>query len=62
MYDYYELFRNFEEFASEYPELAEQLLEDDVLNVTLIAVPLAIVGARFLYVITNLDSYDSFLR
>ena len=40
----------------------EQLLEDDVLNVTLIAVPLAIVGARFLYVITNLDSYDSFFE
>lgn len=40
----------------------EQLLEDDVLNVTLIAVPLAIVGARFLYVITNLDSYDTFFE
>ena len=40
----------------------EGLLEDDVLNVTLIAVPLAIVGARFLYVITNLDSYDSFFE
>jgi len=40
----------------------EKLLEDDVLNVTLIAVPLAIVGARFLYVVTNLDSYDNFFE
>ena len=27
MYHYYELFDNFEEFASEYPELSERLLE-----------------------------------
>jgi len=40
----------------------EKLLEDDVLNITLLAVPLAIVGARFLYVITNLNSYDSFFE
>ncbi len=40
----------------------EKLLEDDVLNVTLLAVPLAIVGARFLYVITNLEDYDSFFE
>jgi len=40
----------------------EQLLEDDVLNVTLIAVPLAIIGARFLYVITNLEDYDTFFE
>ncbi len=40
----------------------ELLVEDDVLNATLIAVPLGIVGARFLYVITNLDDYDTFLE
>lgn len=39
----------------------EQLLEDDILNLTLLAVPLAIVGARLLYVLTSLDRYDSFL-
>lgn len=38
----------------------EKLSEDDLLNATLIAVPLGVVGARLLYVITNLDSYDSF--
>ncbi len=38
----------------------ELLLEDDILNLTLLAVPLAIVGARFLYVITSLDKYHSF--
>ena len=38
----------------------EGFTEDDVLNVTLLAVPLAIVGARVLYVATNLDSYKSF--
>lgn len=40
----------------------EKLLEDDLLNVTLLAVPLGIVGARFLYVITNLDQYDTFME
>lgn len=39
----------------------ELLLEDDILNVTLFAVPIGIVGARFFYVVTNLDDYDSFL-
>ncbi len=38
----------------------EMLLEDDLLNVTLLAVPIGVVGARFLYVITNLDTYDGF--
>lgn len=38
----------------------EGLEEDDLLNQTLIAVPIGIVGARFLYVITSLDKYDSF--
>lgn len=39
----------------------ELILEDDVLNITLFAVPIGIVGARFLYVITNLEDYDGFL-
>lgn len=38
----------------------EHILEDDVINLTMFTVPIAIVGARFLYVITNLDEYDSF--
>lgn len=42
-------------------KLKEQLLEDDILNLTLLAVPIAIVGARFLYVVTNLDNYDGFM-
>ena len=40
----------------------EKLLEDDLLNVTLFAVPIGVIGARFLYVITNLDDYDTFLE
>ncbi|MBE6678198.1 MAG: prolipoprotein diacylglyceryl transferase [Ruminococcaceae bacterium] len=38
----------------------EMLLEDDLLNVALFAVPIGVVGARFLYVITNLETYDGF--
>ncbi len=38
----------------------EKLLEDDLLNVTLMAVPIGVVGARFLYVVTNLEDYSSF--
>ncbi len=38
----------------------ELIPEDDILNATLFTVPISIVGARFLYVITNLDSYNSF--
>ncbi len=38
----------------------EQIVEDEILNATLFTVPIAIVGARFLYVITNLDRYNSF--
>ena len=40
----------------------ENLLEDDLLNVTLFAVPIGVVGARFLYVITRLNTYDSFVE
>ncbi len=38
----------------------EGLTEDDLLNVTIFAVPIGVVGARFLYVITSLEKYDSF--
>lgn len=40
----------------------ERIKEDDLLNATLFAVPLGVIGARFLYVITNLDNYDGFLE
>lgn len=40
----------------------EKLLEDDLLNITLFAVPIGVVGARFLYVITNLEDYESLLE
>lgn len=39
----------------------EGFSEDDVLNVTLLAVPFGVVGARLLYVLTSGESYDSFL-
>ncbi|PKM61552.1 MAG: prolipoprotein diacylglyceryl transferase [Firmicutes bacterium HGW-Firmicutes-21] len=35
---------------------------DHVYNITLFAVVVAIIGARFMYVITNLDQYDTFLE
>lgn len=38
----------------------EGLDEDNILNLTLLAVPIGIVGARFLYVITNLEKYQTF--
>lgn len=38
----------------------ELIPEDDIYNITLFTVPIAIIGARFLYVITTLDRYDSF--
>ena len=38
----------------------ERISEDDCYNITLFTVPIAIVGARFLYVVTNLDSYPDF--
>ena len=40
----------------------EGIESDHVYNVTLIAVVTAIFGARFVYVITNLDQYDTFLE
>lgn len=39
----------------------ENIREDDCYNLALFTVPIAIVGARFLYVITNLDQYDSIM-
>lgn len=38
----------------------ELIPEDDIFNLTLFTVPIAIIGARFLYVITSLDKYDTF--
>lgn len=38
----------------------ELIPEDDIFNITLFTVPIAIIGARFLYVITSLDKYDTF--
>lgn len=38
----------------------EGISEDDLLNVTIFAVPIGVIGARFLYVITSLEKYDSF--
>lgn len=35
----------------------EHIREDDCYNIALFTVPVAIIGARFLYVITNLDQY-----
>lgn len=35
----------------------EHIKADDIYNVTLFTVPVAIIGARFVYVITNWDSY-----
>lgn len=35
----------------------EHIRADDIYNVTLFTVPVAIIGARFVYVITNWDSY-----
>jgi len=40
----------------------EGIHPDHVYNITLISVVAAIVGARLLYVITNLDNYDTFLE
>lgn len=39
----------------------EGFSEDDILNVTLLAVPFGVVGARLLYVLTSGESYNSFL-
>ena len=39
----------------------EMIVEDDILTIALITIPMAVVGARLLYVLTNLDSYDSFI-
>ena len=39
----------------------ERVREDDCYNLALFTVPIAIVGARFLYVITNPEKYDSLL-
>ncbi len=39
----------------------ELIEEDEILNATLFTVPIAIVGARLLYVITNLQLYSTFL-
>ena len=41
--------------------LNEGFSEDDILNVTLMAVPFGVVGARLLYVLTSGESYDGFL-
>lgn len=38
----------------------ESIDPDHVYNITLLTVIIAIIGARFTYVITNLDKYDSF--
>ncbi len=38
----------------------ELIAEDDILNATLFTVPISIIGSRFLYVITNLENYNSF--
>ncbi len=35
----------------------EHIKADDIYNVTLFTIPIAIIGARFVYVITNWDSY-----
>ena len=37
----------------------EHIREDDCYNLALFTVPIAIVGARFLYVVTNPEKYDS---
>lgn len=39
----------------------ELIDEDEIINATIFTVPIGIVGARFLYVITNLQMYDGFL-
>ncbi|MDD4125308.1 MAG: prolipoprotein diacylglyceryl transferase [Eubacteriales bacterium] len=38
----------------------EKIPEDHILNISLITVPVAIIGARITYVLTNLSDYDSF--
>lgn len=38
----------------------QKIPEDHILNLALVTIPTAIIGARFTYVITNLDHYDSF--
>ncbi|MEG2118450.1 MAG: prolipoprotein diacylglyceryl transferase, partial [Clostridia bacterium] len=38
----------------------EGIKEDDVLNVTLFTVPIAIIGARLFFVLTSLDKYTNF--
>lgn len=37
----------------------EGLDEDSLLNICILTIPIAIIGARFVYVITSLDKYDS---
>ncbi|MBO4539375.1 MAG: prolipoprotein diacylglyceryl transferase [Clostridia bacterium] len=38
----------------------DKIPENDILNIALFTIPIAIIGARFVYVITTLGNYDSF--
>ncbi len=38
----------------------ERISEDNCYSIALFTIPISIVGSRFLYVITNLDKYDTF--
>lgn len=40
----------------------EGVKEDDILDLALFVIPIAIVGARLYYVLTSLDQYDSFME
>ncbi len=40
----------------------ELVPEDEILNATLFTVPIGIVGARLLYVLTDLENHDTFLK